>query len=580
LSNRRRLSGLLASLLVLQPAVGTVPTRAAEELVVRIDGLDLPIDLGELETWSRDPTRARSEQDQWLNLLDGRSRTGLIRLLRAPLLKDRSFATELLASWTGEQMLREVGGLLTSPRGESTAPLLMDTLGRLFERQPSVTALELLRELPIRQVTVQVDGLLALAQHWREQLQHQKRAVAELRLLPLPLRQTRPQSQAGPRARPSQPNRLQLNVAHRSAPLPIDLWPARGPARAEPGPWLLLMPGLGGSSSQLNWLASALAQQGWPVLVLEHPGSDEQAVKASFRGEGSPPGAESLPQRLADLQAVLSARAEDRLPALGPAGAGDAGVVLMGHSLGGLVALMAAGLVPEQGLSGRCRQALASLPLTNLSRLLQCQLPTITGDGTPRQAPAGAAQTPQMVGSPLLAVVTFNGFGSLLWPEGGLADLPVPVLLAGGSLDLITPPVQEQLSLLSGSRHPRSRLVLVDGGSHFSPVRLDGEGEALFRLGEEFVGKDPVQVQELLLQLTIEFLDSARHQSLLMPQRRRHGDVEAFVLDPEQARQWQRRLPPAPAALPSAPGPLRASPPVLRSGFVDPAEPPTDPPPP
>lgn len=540
---------------------------------MRIDGLDLPIDLGELDAWSRDPTRARSDQDQWLNLLDDRSRTGLIRLLRAPLLKDRSFATELLASWTGEQMLREVGGVLTGPGGESTAPLLMESLARLFERQPSVTALELLRELPVRQVTVQVDGLLALAQHWRDQLLYQTRAVAELRRLPLPLRQSRPLSLAGPRVRPPQPSRLQLNVAHRSAPLPIDVWPARGPARAQPGPWLLLMPGLGGSSSQLNWLASALAEQGWPVLVLEHPGSDEQAVKASLSGAGPPPGAESLPERLADLQAVLSARAEDRLPSLGPAGAGDAGVVLMGHSLGGLVALMAAGLVPEQGLSGRCRQALASLPLTNLSRLLQCQLPAITGDGTPRQAPASRAQTPQMVGTPLLAVVTYNGFGSLLWPEGGLADLPVPVLLAGGSLDLITPPVQEQLSLLSGSRHSRSRLVLVDGGSHFSPVRLESEGEALFRLGDEFVGQDPEQVQELLLQLTIEFLDSARHQSLLMPQRRRHGGVEAFVLDPDQARRWQRRLPPAPA-------PLRAGPPVIRSGSVDPAGPPAGPPPP
>ncbi|MCP9926513.1 alpha/beta hydrolase [Cyanobium sp. CH-040] len=573
LSHRRRLSGLLASLLVLPPLGWSPPARAVDELVVRFDGLELPIELVELEAWIRDPGQTRGDLAQWLNLLDARSRRGLARLLQAPLLTDRSFATELLGSWTGEQMLREVGGLVTGPRGESTAPLLMDSLRRRFERQTSVTAVELLRELPIPRVTLQVDGLLALAQHWRAQLQHQRDAVAELRRLPLPLRQTRPLLGRSRRSRPAQPQRLQLAVAHRPMPLPVDLWPALGPAQSEPRPLLLLMPGLGGSRSQLNWLAASLAEQGWPALVLEHPGSDEQAVKASLVGEGPLPGAESLPQRLADLEAVLAARAEGRLPPLGPAGAGDAGVVLIGHSLGGLTALMAAGLVPEQGLSGRCRRALTSLPLTNVSRLLQCQLEAVAGDGGPRTAPGAADPWPQLAGIPLLGVVTFNGFGSLLWPERGLADLPLPVLMVGGSLDLITPPVQEQLGLLSTSGHPRSRLVLVDGASHFSPVRLEGDGEVLFRVGEQLVGQDPELVQELLLRLTVDFLESARHGSLLMPQRRRHGGVEAYVLDRDAARQWQRRLPADPA-------PLKAAAPgaVLRTGSADRAGPPAGPP--
>jgi predicted dienelactone hydrolase len=563
---------LVASLLALLPAGGLPPAHAVEELVVRLDGLELPIDLNDLDAWSRDPNPSHGELAPWLNLLDDRSRQGLLRLLQAPLLQDRSFAAELLSGWTGEPMLREVGALLTGPGGASTAPLLMDSLRRLFERQPSVTALELLRDLPVRRATLRLDGLLALARHWRDQLEHQKDAVAELRRLPLPLRQSRPLLVGGPSSRPREPRRLQLAVVHRPSPLPVDLWPAEGPARAEPGPWVLLMPGLGGSSRQLDWLASGLAEQGWPVLVLEHPGSDQEAMRASLTGERPPPGVESLPQRLADLEAVLSERAAGRLPPLGPAGAGDAGVVVMGHSLGGLVALMAAGLVPEQGLSARCRQALASLPITNLSRLLQCELPAITGDVAREPAGTGrGAQPPRLGGTPLLAVVTFNGFGSLLWPERGLADLHLPVLMVGGSLDLITPPVQEQLSLLSSSRHPRSRLVLVDGGSHFSPVRLEGDGEALFRLGEELVGEEPEQVQELLLRVTSEFLDSARHQSLLSPQKRRHGAVEAYVLDPPWARRWQRRVPKPPAP-PQAHG--------LRSGSSDPAGPRAGPPPP
>ena len=156
----------------------------------------------------------------------------------------------------------------------------------------------------------------------------------------------------------------------------------------------MLMPGLGGSADQLSWLAAALADRGWPVLVVVHPGSDQQALQASLLGDAPPPGAESLPQRLADLQAVLEAQREGQLPALGPAPAGEQGVVLGGHSLGGLAALMGAGLVPERGLVRRCELALASLPLTNLSRLLQCQLPRITGDGDAAQAPCGPRPRP------------------------------------------------------------------------------------------------------------------------------------------------------------------------------------------
>ena len=65
------------------------------------------------------------------------------------------------------------------------------------------------------------------------------------------------------------------------------------------------MPGLGGNADQLGWLAAALAQRGWWVVVLQHPGSDGPALKASLEGLRPPPGAESVAVRLADAQAVL-----------------------------------------------------------------------------------------------------------------------------------------------------------------------------------------------------------------------------------------------------------------------------------
>ena len=555
MSNRRRLFAWFASLLALLPSAGLPAARAADELVVEFDGLALPIDLADLEAWTRTPTAQHSTQAVWLYLLDPEARLGLIRLLQAPLLRDRSFGMELLSSWTGEQLLREVGTILQGEDGQNTAPELLASLRQLFARQQEVSSLALLRAIPQRRLTLRIDRLLGQAEQGRAQLRLQRQAINLLRSQPLPLRRSQPLL---PAAKLLSPQRLLLSVPHRPTPLPVQVWAravASSPVRST---WLLLLPGLGGSSSHLSWLARALAERGWPVVVVDHPGSDEQAVKESLLGDGPPPGAESVPQRLADVQAVLAARADGRIGWLGGASAEDEGLVLIGHSLGALTALMAAGLVPEAGLQQRCERVLVSLPLANISRLLQCHLPAITGDG--------ATPLPQsepllhLGGIPLRGVVAFNSFGSLLWPRHGLADLPVPVLMVGGSLDLVTPPLQEQLGLLVTSGHPRSRLVLVDGGSHFSPVRLPADRQALFRLGQALVGEEPERVQALLLQLTLEFLESARHPALLAPQRRDHAGVQAYVLDPAAARRWQQQLP------------------RIKSAPVGPAGPPADPP--
>lgn len=87
--------------------------------------------------------------------------------------------------------------------------------------------------------------------------------------------------------------------------------------------------GTGGSSAQLGWMAQGLAARGWPVVLIEHPGSNETAVRQMLDGQRPPPGAETLPDRLADVEAVLAAEGQGQIPRLGHS------VVLMGHSLGG-----------------------------------------------------------------------------------------------------------------------------------------------------------------------------------------------------------------------------------------------------
>ncbi|MEB3270969.1 MAG: alpha/beta fold hydrolase [Synechococcus sp.] len=530
----------------------TAPARAAQQLQLQLDDLEIPLDLDQLERWSRsdprpaasrharaatatataaaaadpapDPIRAgrppfHADQDIWLDLLEPETRQTLIRLLRAPLLRDGSFGHQLLDSWTGTRMLAELGALLTTPDGRSTAPLLQTTLREQLQQHREVTLLSLLRALPVARVQLRIDGLLSLAAQWRRQIQQQRHALAALARLGLPQRNGRPQLLPDPRLRPQ---RSELRVAHRREPLPVDLWPARG-ARAGQRPWLLVLPGLGGNADQLSWLAACLAQRGWSVAVPQHPGSDGPALRAALEGRSPPPGAETLVLRLQDVAALLAARQRGQL--LLP---GD-GVVLVGHSLGGLTALLVAGAEPQRGLAERCRRAIDRLPLGNPSRLLQCEL-VQTG------VPAALSPPPDLRG-----LMLFNSFGSLLWPHGAMASLPqqVPVLMVGGSLDLVTPPLEEQLRLFLPAGNPASRLVLLEGGSHFSPLRLVDQGEAVLRLGRDLVGVDPGRAQNLLLALSLDFLQLVREPLALPAQLRSQEGIRAYVLDGAAASRWQ-----------------------------------------
>ena len=525
---------LFGALAVSSWLVTASPAGAAEVLEIQLEHLQIPINLRHLQRWSQghnqlsweaDLANGGSDQDLWLGLLKPDSRRELKQLLRAPLLRDRSFGRQLLDSWAGGQLLGELGELLTTEAGKPTTGQLQASLRQLLRQQREVSLIDLLVALPEPRLNLRLDGLLELAAQWRRQLGQQRHALRDLALMGLPPRRAEPLHEAdGP---PAHLQRLSLVVPHRRNPLPVEIWASAQPGRAE-RPWVLLLPGLGGNADQLGWLASALAQRGWTTVALQHPGSDSAALKASLAGQRPPPGAEVLAERLADVKALLAAQRAGGLPVRGD------GMVLLGHSLGGVTALMAAGLKPEPGLDRRCARAVERLPLTNLSLLLQCQLP--------------AAALPPALPRPaeLRGVVLFNSFGSLLWPERGLRELRVPALLVGGSLDLVTPPLQEQLELFLPVGHPGSRLALVQGGSHFSPLRLAPGDEALFRLGSDWVGVEPEAVQGLLLGMTSDFLDSlagagAGAGAPGSSQRLLHRGVTAYVLDPAAAARWRGR---------------------------------------
>ncbi len=531
LALRRRSTGLqiaascVCSLLFL--GVAPRPLWAASQLEVQIDGTVIPFSIGDLAKWARSDGRHRSELSTWFSLLAPESRAGVLELLQAPVILDRSMARQLLNSWAGRQLLDQIADLVRVD-DDTEGVIVRQTINELLTQQQQISSLDLLEALPAESVRLDLDLLLELASSWRVQLERQQNLVRRLDRIPVTASASNRAAVSSHDSDPQlEPRLMSIEVSHREEPLEFQLWlPVEGAPEREQ--WMVLLPGLGGSPDHFRWLGRGLSRRGWTVVVPEQPGSDDEAVQALLEGRLPPPGAEVLPARLRDLDALLKARDQGVFQAPGQR------LVLAGHSLGAFSALLSTGARPAPGLVRRCSSVLGDLPLSNLSRLLQCQLVDVP---LPKQvAPNG-----------LSAVIGFNSFGSLLWPAGSLSkNVNVPVLFTGGTLDLITPPISEQLGLLMAMpANPSSRVVLVEGASHFSPVRVEGQrqggrGEDLFQLGEELVGVQPLKVQALLEQEVVHFL-LEQEESKAEPRSRaktlhlKRGELHLHRLDREAA---------------------------------------------
>ena len=483
--------GVLSSLLL--TAHGTWSVSAAQRLEVAIDGVVLPVSVDDLGRWVRSGGRQRSELGTWLSLLDPSSREGVLTLLKATVLKRRSFGQQMLRSWAARPLLNALSALIHVDSGMTRASdLVLETLERLLSERSSVTTLDVLEALPVDSLRLDLDALAKAGQRWQQSLERQQGLTQELarQRLDQPLL-------SGSQQGSVTVHRLDVGVPteHRRDDLKLQIWT---PEQAQRSSWILVMPGLGGDPDHFQWLADGLARSGWSVVLLEHPGSDSQAIQDILEGRQSFDGARALKQRLDDMTATMEAQASGDLPVHGDR------VVLIGHSLGALTALLAMGVPPVSGLTRTCSQALLDLPLTNLSLLIQCELAAsdvLTGINRPTQ---------------LEAVVAFNSFGSLLWPDPMPVPTFPPLMVLGGTLDLITPPLDEQLTVLGSlGTHPSSRAVIAEGASHFSVIRIEpdalsGQSEDLFQLGEDLVGVPPQAVQDIFLDEVLHFLEQVQ----------------------------------------------------------------------
>ena len=113
--------------------------------------------------------------------------------------------------------------------------------------------------------------------------------------------------------------------------------------------------------------------------------------------------------------------------------------------------------------------------------------------------------------------------------------MDVPILLIGGTYDLITPLISEQFGVFLSANNSYNRFLIVEGASHFSPIRINKrskEKDDIFKISEPFIGSNPLSVQNIYSKVIIEFLNKVKmKEKLKIISNQKDSNLEFHILD-------------------------------------------------
>ena len=465
-------------------------SKAAEKINIKFEEMSIPISIDELSRLDK-LNQDSTEIIEWFRNNGLEKIFQLSKYLKFPIFKQDGFSKQVLRSWIGKKILSELSNTFIVPN-DINGIQVFNTIEKLLEQKKEVSTIDILKTIPVKEIQLDVDNLIKIVSSWKKALEEQQTFTKKLKFLDNNKENTSLIFNHN-RNLDTKSYQISLKAPHRDEPLSLKIWMPETNLKKD---LIIFLPGLGGDINNFSWLGSGLSKKGWPVIFIEHQGSDSVAMNASIKGdEALPGGADIYLYRIKDLDFVINSYKQGQLGFKN-----SSSYILMGHSLGALISMLYEGNLPNNEFISRCENALNDFALTNLSKLLQCQLSEIP--------------IPEFEKSKeLKAIVGFNSFGSLIWSNKKNSGIDVPILFIGGTFDLITPLISEQSKLfLANESNKLNRFLIIEGASHFSPIRVLNKnlsqmnGNDVFKIKEDFIGINPYKFQNLTLKIIIQFL--------------------------------------------------------------------------
>ena len=493
--------------------------KAAEIINIKFEEMIIPISIEQLSNlgnYKEDST----ELTEWIKSTGLKRIFELSTILEYPVFNERGFSKQIFNSWIGRQVLAELENTITVP-DDNEGTIVLNTIKDLLDFQEEVSTLDILRSIPNKEIDLNVDNLLIIVALWKKDLSNQQNLVEKLNQIEKSDEDFYLNTEDD--FIKVETIKKEIFVSHRNEPLLLELWK---PINKSDKDLIIFMPGLGGKIADFHWIGYELSQRGWPVIFIDHAGSNFSTLKEVIEGKNELPGARDIYiNRLLDLQAVITSHDSNQFDL------GNNSYILMGHSLGALISFLHEGKFIDTNFESICDDAFSDLALTNLSKLLQCQLTNVS-------LPVINSN------SNLRAIVGFNSFGSLIWTQDKSSEIDVPILLIGGTFDLITPLMGEQFNLfLMNSENSLNRFLVIEGASHFSPIRIEGQNfleenkNDVFKINQTFIGADPFDVQNLSAEVIVQFLYGLEvNQGLPTISQEYKSELDFHILDLEEVK--------------------------------------------
>ena len=469
-------------------------SKAAEKINIKFEEMKIPLTIEQL-------SKLEKYKDESTELIDWLKKNGFIKIfelskvLEFPVFKEEGLNREILRSWIGRKILTELSKTITVPNYNNGIEIY-NTIENLLDDKKEVSTLDIIKELPSEEITLDIDNLILIISSWKNELAIQQNLISKLNNLEKINIETFKNIENRTTSDLIKTNK-KIYSPHRVKPFEIELWKSN--KINEDKELIIFMPGFGGEINNFKWIGNELTKRGWPIVFIDHKGSNLKAFTEVIEGGESIPGSlDFFLYRIKDLDAVLNAHRN------GEFGLPNNSYILMGHSLGALIALLYEGNKPTDQLEERCDSALEDFALTNLSKLLQCQLSEIPFSEKNNDNNASA-------------IIGFNPFGSLIWPKENSSGIKIPTLFIGGTYDLITPLMNEQFIVFNALKNPSNRFLIIEGASHFSPIRINNsfkENNDIFKISESFIGSDPILVQDLSSKFIINFIENLEYQNI------------------------------------------------------------------
>jgi predicted dienelactone hydrolase len=461
-------------------ALGTADGAFAADTIRITQGLlSISIPVAPLEEFAA-TGEVPPELQSTLGRFDADTLAGIRQRLTSPLAIDVVAMSQLAHSKLGQDYLTRMGKVVRTPSGQNGAVALRAAHVAAAQDPEGLTTIGLIRHFPTdirisardllnlsRQGASFFDYKLAALEAIRQQAEveiTQGLATGEVDFTQQPdLRLPGPFSVSSETLTLVDADRPGVAGATERQ-FEVDLYL---PQTQTAAPVVMISHGWGSAKESFTWLAAHLASHGFAVAVPQHIGSDRRFQHLFLSGifdEDIPP--REYIDRPLDISFTLDELEQRSAPGGPYQGRLDLSRVgMIGHSLGGYTTFAIAGApINYPRLQQVC---ISERPFRfNLSIYLQC-----------RAAPLPAVGL-SLRDERVDAAIALNPITSVVQGPSQLEQIAIPTLVATASVDLLAPPVQEQIHPFTWLTTDEKYLVSMVPAGHGSSVQFDlADGE-------------------------------------------------------------------------------------------------------